>query len=78
MNHLFLLDGCRTIQFRKHQNNVVLTKHVIRSEEAVDKVVCELKCFFEPNCVSYNHGPLGDGNFLCELNDKTHLQVPFS
>ena len=55
---------------------MALIKHVIKSEQVVDKDVCEMKCYLEPNCVSYNYGPLGNGNFLCELSDKTHLQVP--
>ena len=55
---------------------MILTKHVIQSEQVFDKDICELKCYLETNCVSYNYGPLEDGNFLCELNDKTHLQVP--
>ena len=28
--------------------------------------------------MSYNYGPLEDGFFLCEINDKHHLQVPLN
>ena len=76
--YLFLaniLDDCRVIQFKAGTKNKILTKHVIRSEQAKDKDICELKCYFEPNCVSYNYGPLGDGTFTCELSNRTHLQV---
>ena len=76
--YLFLakpLDDCRVIQFKAGTKNKILTKHVIRSEQAKDKDICEFKCYFEPNCVSYNYGPLGDGTFTCELSNRTHLQV---
>ncbi|CAH3134862.1 unnamed protein product [Pocillopora meandrina] len=68
-------DDCRVIEFKAGTKNKILTKHVIRSEQAKDKDICELKCYFEPNCVSYNYGPLGDGTFTCELSNRTHLQV---
>ncbi|CAH3167206.1 unnamed protein product, partial [Pocillopora meandrina] len=68
-------DDCRVIQFKAGTKNKILTKHVIRSEQAKDKNICGFKCYFEPNCVSYNYGPLGDGTFTCELSNRTHLQV---
>ena len=46
------------------------------SEQVFDRDICELKCYQEPNCVSYNYGPSGDGKLVCELSNKTHLQVP--
>ena len=72
------LDDCRVIQFKAGTKNKILTKHVIRSEQVLDKDICELKCYFEPNCVSYNFGPLGDGTFKCELSNRTRLQVSSS
>lgn len=64
------------IQFKEQKQNVALANHVIRSEQVFDRDICELKCYQEPNCVSYNYGPSGDGKFVCELSNKTHLQVP--
>ena len=64
------------IQFREQKQNVALTNHIIKSEQVFDRDTCELKCFQDPNCVSYNYGPSADGNLLCELSDKTHSQVP--
>lgn len=64
------------IQFRGQKQNVALTNHIIRIEQVFDRDICELKCYQDPNCVSYNYGPSADGNLLCELSDKTHLQVP--
>ena len=51
--------------------NKALRNHVIKSLQEIDMDNCELQCYLEPNCVSYNHGPS-----LCELNNMTHLQAP--
>ena len=51
--------------------NKALRNHVIKSLQEIDVDNCELQCYLEPNCVSYNYGPS-----LCELNDMTHLQAP--
>ena len=51
--------------------NKALRNHVIKSLQEIDVDNCELQCYLEPNCVSYNHGPS-----LCELNNMTHLQAP--
>lgn len=64
------------IQFKEQKQNVALANHVIRSEQVFDRDICELKCYQEPNCVSYNYGPSGAGKLVCELSNKTHLQVP--
>lgn len=69
------LDDCRTVEFKEREANKALIKHVIRSELVLSEDVCEIKCFLEPNCVSFNYGPLGDGAFKCELNNRTHFQV---
>nr|XP_058963040.1 neurogenic locus notch homolog protein 1-like [Pocillopora verrucosa] len=71
-------DDCRVIEFKEGTKNKILPNHVIRGDHLPDKDVCELRCYLEPNCVSYNYGPLSDGTFTCELNDRTHLQVPDS
>lgn len=69
------LDDCRTVEFKEREANKALIKHVIRSELVLSEDVCEIKCFLEPNCVSFNYGLLGDGAFKCELNNRTHFQV---
>ena len=51
--------------------NKALRNHVIKSLQEIDVDNCELQCYLEPNCVSYNHSPS-----LCELNNMTHLQAP--
>lgn len=55
--------------------NEVLVNHVSHRYYGVDKDICQINCYGEPGCVSYNHGTLSDGTFLCELNDKDHTQA---
>ena len=53
--------------------NKALRNHVIKSFQEIEEGICELQCYLEPNCVSYNYGPS-----LCELNDMTHLEAQSS
>ena len=48
---------------------------MIRIDDIKDRVLCKVRCFKEPNCVSYNleKQPSGNnGTYKCELNDVTH------
>jgi len=54
---------------------MALNNHVISSFHVPNEEMCRINCYMEPNCVSYNYGPLNDGAFLCELSDKIHLQT---
>lgn len=76
---LFILlppsDDCRVIEFKEGTKNKILKNYVIRTDQVRDKDICELRCYLEPHCVSYNYGPRGGGTFTCELNSMTHLQV---
>ena len=53
--------------------NKALRNHVMKSFQEIEEGICELQCYLEPNCVSYNYGPS-----LCELNDMTHLEAQSS
>ncbi|XP_022778113.1 protein kinase C-binding protein NELL2-like, partial [Stylophora pistillata] len=66
---------CRVIEFKEGTKNKILKNHVIRTDQVQDKDICELRCYLEPNCVSYNYGPREGGTFTCELNNMTHSQV---
>ncbi|XP_022810092.1 protein jagged-1-like [Stylophora pistillata] len=68
-------DDCRVIEFKEGTKNKILKNYVIRTQQVQDKDICELRCYLEPHCVSYNYGPRGGGTFTCELNNMTHLQV---
>ena len=71
---LFLVDDCRKIEFKDQMHHKALINHVIRIYHRVDIDVCELNCFLEPNCRSYNYGESGDGLFVCELSDVHHSE----
>ena len=51
-------------------------EHVIRTEQVWDKDLCELRCYLEHNCVSFNFKVKmnAEGTFSCELNNATHLE----
>lgn len=70
------VDDCRIIQFKEEINHMILANNVVKSYRVNNQEICKINCYMEPKCVSYNYGPLEDGSFLCELNEKHHLQVP--
>ena len=42
-----------------------------------DKDICQLYCYHNDDCVSYNFGPSDTGDDTCELNnstDRRHLK----
>ena len=68
-------DDCRIMNFNPHTKDKVLVNHMIRSMNLRNKDMCEIRCYQEPNCVSYNYGPMQTGTPRCELNNRTYLQV---
>ena len=64
-------DEGRIIAFKEPVANKSMKSHVIRSAEVPSEGSCRLMCFMEPNCVSFNLGPLEDGKHKCELNNAT-------
>lgn len=73
--NFFPLDDCRNVQFMQPVENMALNNHVIRRDQVSNEDFCQLNCYLEPNCVSYNYGPTGDGAFVCELSDRNHQGV---
>ena len=61
----------RILVFKEPVLNKALEGHVIRREKVSDDGSCRVKCYLEPNCVSINVGPLGEGLQTCELNSDT-------
>ena len=37
---------------------------------------CEVNCYMEADCISYNLKPLQGGRFLCELSDSENVVHP--
>lgn len=66
---------CRKIQFNPQTVDKVLIHHVIRSVLLPNQDICEISCYKEPNCVSYNYGPMQSEKPWCDMNNRTHLQV---
>ncbi|KAL9970515.1 hypothetical protein ACROYT_G022902 [Oculina patagonica] len=73
-----LSHGCRIIEFEPRTKDKVLNNHLIRSLGVPNDDLCELHCYQEPNCVSYNYGPVQSDEPSCALNNRTHLQVSSS
>ena len=67
----FTDDEDRIILFKEPIPNKVMEGHVIRSEVVPNEGSCRLLCYMEPDCVSINVGPIGGGNYKCELNNAT-------
>jgi len=78
LSFMSFLDDCRVIQFQGEIQNMILTNHVVQSYRVANQEICKIQCYMETKCVSYNYGRLEDGSFLCEINDKHHLQVPLN
>ena len=38
--------------------------------------ICEIQCFIEVKCESYNFGPNEEGGYLCELSDSEGVRDP--
>ena len=53
-----------------------LTKHVIRSVGVESASSCEIECFLEEFCVSYNLGPFQHGRHVCELSNSDAIRHP--
>ena len=51
-----------------------LENHVIRTTDAISEDICQVKCLFEPNCVSYNFKTEANtgGKHNCDLNNATY------
>ena len=68
--NVFHLEPCIIKTFGKPTVNKALKNHVIRTPRATSAEVCELHCFMEITCQSYNFGPNESGGHVCELSDS--------
>ena len=64
---------CRNLHFTHEVlEGWALQGHGIKPiQPSGDEEDCQLKCYFEERCVSYNYGNGG-----CELNESDHIQSP--
>ncbi|XP_074636932.1 uromodulin-like [Acropora palmata] len=74
----YCLKGeCRDLEFPTYYifNRKRLDKHVIKILSVPDMDICELQCYHEANCVSFNFETTSNnGRFKCELNNSTHME----
>ena len=49
---------------------------MFQTTEITSPDICEINCFVEADCVSFNVGPLQDGKYWCELSNSDHIGHP--
>ena len=69
-------DVCRQARYQLPLINKSLIGHVIISVLVNDNDECQLRCYIEPKCLSYNVGPHIVYGHECELSDSDHVQHP--
>ena len=47
---------------------------MIRTIDVINEDICQLQCYLEPNCVSYNYNKEeeANGKHKCDLNNATY------
>lgn len=53
-----------------------LVGHVFKKIEIPSRDVCEVNCFVEADCVSFNVVTLAEGKHRCELSNSDHRVHP--
>lgn len=72
-----VLDACRVLKFTAAEEGRYLEHHVIQSILVDDNDFCQMKCYVEQTCSSYNLGSMESRDkFVCELSDSDHYQHP--
>ena len=78
------MKTCQKFRFSGHCRNLRFTNdpihgqrlenHVIRTIDVINEDICQLKCYLEPNCVSYNFKTeaIAGGKHKCDLNNATY------
>jgi hypothetical protein len=62
---------CRNLRFTSSPiHGYRLNNHVIRTIGVSNEDFCEMQCYLEPNCVSYNFKK--NGQHKCDLNNATY------
>ncbi|PFX11748.1 hypothetical protein AWC38_SpisGene24417, partial [Stylophora pistillata] len=70
-----LPGNCRNIQFEPYTMDKILENYVIRTVTVKSNEICEVYCYEEPNCFSYNCGPGDSENKQCDLSSRSHGQA---
>ena len=70
------VQGCRVLQFASPKVGKALVNHVIKNISVGSPDVCEIECYLDNRCLSYNYGDQGNVRHKCELSDSDHKQHP--
>ena len=77
-NFLFLKpDVCRILEFKSAMKGYNLHGHIFKSVEVQNETDCDVKCYLESDCISFNvvTSPT-DGTITCELSNSDHETHP--
>ena len=69
-------DICRILEFLPRDLGKALSGHVITTVQVETVAQCEVRCFQEPNCLSYNLGPYQTYEHTCELSNSDRVLHP--
>ena len=64
------------MEFNKKVDGRKLIGHVFQKSHVQSQDICEINCFVEPDCFSFNVGPLQDEKHSCQLSDSDHVVHP--
>ncbi|RMX40279.1 hypothetical protein pdam_00008736, partial [Pocillopora damicornis] len=67
---------CRILEFLPRDLGKALSGHVITTVQVETVAQCEVRCFQEPNCLSYNLGPYQTYEHTCELSNSDRVLHP--
>ena len=62
------------LKFNDSIHGRILFGHVVKKLEITTPDLCEIHCFTEAECASFNVIPLRNGKHQCQLSDSDHRQ----
>ena len=70
---LSLADCCRVQHFREIYPDTAFNKSIIHNVTVDEEDQCQLRCYLQTDCKSYNLGPLSQqGKRVCELSSSRY------
>ena len=73
---ILFLENCRQVEINPSIDNRRFVGHVFKSIETQSPTACQVNCFVEGDCVSFNVKPLQSENHLCELSNSSDVVHP--
>ncbi|PFX30192.1 Hemicentin-1 [Stylophora pistillata] len=70
------IENCRQVHMNPTVQDFFLEKHVFKMMEIETASACEVNCFIEADCISYNLKPQRNEKYLCELSDSDYETNP--